>query len=139
MANYYAFIRTNYFSVTDESKFLEIIDSCLSEDKLKVFTSGDKPKLFGFGCYGSIYGIPINGDDLEEVDIDAFYEALQNILADDDVIIITEIGYEKLRYLLAHCTIITKMEIRFVDLRDQAMNMACEMLDNPDFTTKMDY
>ena len=138
MANYYATIRTNYFAVTDEAKFREITDSCNSEDKLHVFESNDGSGKFGFGCYGNIYGIPAGEDD-DENDLNSFYDALQAVMAVGDVIIITEIGYEKLRYLIACCTIITKDDIRGIDLRNKAIDLARDMLKNPDFTTEMDY
>ena len=67
MANYYATIRTNYFSVTDERKFRGIIDSCCSEDTVHLFeeTTPDGKKQFGFGCCGYISGIPAGEDEDE--------------------------------------------------------------------------
>ena len=140
MANYYAFIRSNYFSVTDETRFREIIASCLGSDEaIRIFESSDGSGKFGFGCYGSISGVPDDEDDPDDYDVDAFYEALQEVLVEGDAIIITEIGYEKLRYLIGVCTIITKREIQFVNLSDRAVALACEMLGNADFQTQMDY
>ena len=140
MANYYAFIRSNYFSVADETKFQEIIASCLGSDKaIQIFESGDSSGKFGFGCYGSISGIPAEDCDPEDCDIDAFYDALQEVLAEGDAIIITEIDYEKLRYLIGVCTIITKREIRSVNLEEKAVALAREMLGNEDFQTQMRY
>ena len=37
MANYCAFIRTNYFAVTDESMFHEIMTSVIAEESVSVF------------------------------------------------------------------------------------------------------
>jgi len=140
MANYYATIRTNYFGVTDEDKFREIIDSCSAEDTIHVFESKDDSGKFGFGCIGSIYGIPPGeNEDDDESDMDTFYDALQNILLEGDAIIITEIGYEKLRYLISNCIVITKNDIQFVDLRNKAIELAREMLNDAAFTTEMDY
>ena len=138
MANYYATIRTNYFSVTDEAKFRDIIDTCSAEDELHVFESNDGSGKVGFGCYGSVYGIPVGEDD-DESDLDALYDALQSVLVEGDAIIITEIGFEKLRFLIACCTIITKNDIQGIDLRNKAIDLARDMLQNPDFTTEMDY
>jgi len=137
MANYISFIRTNYFTVNNESKFHEIISSCFAEDKIMIFKSEDK---FGFGCRGSIYGISRDeNDDCTEPDADGFHAALQEIIPEDDAIIITEIGYEKLRYFVASSIIITKTQIRSVDLRDKALDIAREMLANQSFSTQMDY
>ena len=137
MANYIAKIRSNYFAVTDEAKLREIIASCISEEKVEVFM---RSGTYGFGCYGSIYGLPANEDEnYTGNELNLFYEALQSILAEDDIIIITEIGHEKLRYFIAQCTIISKTDIQFVNLRDIAMIKARKMLKNSNFTTQMDY
>jgi hypothetical protein len=140
MANYYAIIRTNYFGVTDEAKFREIVDSCRAEDTIHIFGADDGSGKIGFGCSGSIYGIPASEDedDMED-DLDAFYDALQSVLAEGDAIIITEIGYEKLRYLIGYCSIITKDDIQSIDVRSKAIELARVMLNNPEFTTEMDY
>ena len=63
MANYSALIRSNYFAVTDEAKFHEIITSCISEEKVEVFEKGERSGTFAFGCYGSIYGLPVSEDE----------------------------------------------------------------------------
>ena len=141
MANYNATIRTNYFGVTDESKFREIIDSCSAEDEIHIFESNDGSRKFGFGCFGSIYGIPAteDEDDDSENDLDAFYDSLQAVLVKGDAIIITENGYEKLRFLIACCTVITQNDIQGIDLRNKAIDLARDMLKNPDYITEMDY
>ena len=36
MANYYGKTRTNYFAVTDETKFRQIIADCRGEDKIVI-------------------------------------------------------------------------------------------------------
>jgi hypothetical protein len=140
MANYYATIRTNYFSVTDEEKFRRIIGSCSAEDDILIFDSEDGTGKVGFACMGSIYGIPPTEDeDDTESDLDAFYDALQAIIAEDDAIIITEVGYEKLRCLIGHCTVITWNEIQYIDVRNKAVELAGTLLNNKSFSTRMDY
>jgi hypothetical protein len=140
MANYCATIRSNYFSVKDEVKFRELMNSCSAEDEIYVFEAEDGSGKFGFGCYGSISGIPVgeNEDETEE-DLDAFYDALQEVLSEGDAIIITEIGNEKLRYLIGTCTVITSCEIRVFNLGDQSVKLAREMLEDNGFRTRMDY
>ena len=140
MANYCAVIRTNYFSVTDETRFREIMASCVGdEEDTEVFESEDGSDKFGFGCFGTISGIPEDTDDPDSADLGAFYDALQSVLAEGDAIIITEIGYEKLRYLIGVCTVITKRDIRYIDVRQKAVELAMEMLGDNGFTTQMDY
>jgi hypothetical protein len=141
MANYMATIRTNYFSVTDEAKLREILSRCYAEDEIQVFEAGDGSGELGFGCYGSISGYPENADedDPDDVSVDALYEALRQIVSEDDAIIITETGYEKLRYLCAHSIIITRREIRVVDLQYEAAKAAGSILGDESFITRMDY
>ena len=111
MADYYGKTRTNYFSVTDDEKFKQIISSCKAPDEIEVFEEKqeDGSIKYGFLCDGSIYGLPDRDgdstedcDDNEDVDYnyDTFCEALQQILPDGEAIIITEVGYEKMRYLV---------------------------------------
>ena len=137
MANYHAFIRTNYFGVTDETKFRDIIASCCSEGDIEIFEGDGGTGKFAFGCHGSIYGILDCTDD--EYDIYAFYHKLQSVLRGIDVIIITEVGYEKMRYLTGICTVITKQDIACVTLGDKGLELARSMLGDPSFDTQMEY
>jgi hypothetical protein len=140
MANYNAFVRSNYFTVTDTAKFREIMASCIgAEGNIEVFDADDGSGKLGFGCYGAISGIPTDIEDPESTDLDGFYEALQGILAEGDAIIITEVGYEKLRYLIGVCTVITKQGIQCIDLSRKAVDLARTMLGNDRYTTQMDY
>jgi len=153
MANYYCKIRTNYFSVTDEEKFKKVIASCRASDAIEIFDEKQKDGSikYGFFCDGSIHGLPDTEDEaLESEDkydsdedydynYDAFCEALQEILPDNDAILITEVGNEKMRYLVGDCTIITRNYIKVITLRDEAMNLARKMLGNPEYITKMEY
>lgn len=142
MANYIGYTRTNYFAVKDEDAFQKAISDCrTSEGKLQLFEATvNGQKLFGFGCYGTISGIPPadEEDDCEE-DMDAFCDALQSVLADGHAIMITEIGYEKLRYLIGECIIITSSDISSIFLRDTALQEAREILNDPKYTPKMEY
>ena len=142
MANYYGYTRSNYFVVKDEEEFRQIIDSCsVSEDDLSIFEHEQNgQKYFGFGSYGSISGFPggENEDDCE-YDLNAFHHALQQVVADGHAVIITEIGWEKLRYLVGDCTIITPNEIRYFNLRDTALAVAREMLSDPVYSPRMEY
>ena len=110
MATYNGFTRTNYFSVTDEDMLRDIVDRIVWDNDDGFFE--DRGGKFAFGSYGSVCGLrnaesendsdsdeAYDDDCDDEYEADAVYEALQSIVAPDDAIIITEIGYEKLRYL----------------------------------------
>jgi len=142
MANYDAIIRTNYFSVTDEERFRAIMDCVVVGSDVDVFeeTDDNGKKLFGFGCYGSIYGVAdTEEDEVDLDDLDSLFSALQEVIDPNDAIIVTEIGNEKLRYLVAVSTVITKTEIQSVDAQNAALELVRKLLDNPDYQTQMQY
>lgn len=131
MASYVCAIRTNYFRVTEEEKFRNLIDEFLS-GSCEVFTRTDvnSNKLVGFG---SDENINWPEDDT------GFVSGLQECLAEDDSIIVLEVGHEKLRYLVGTATIITRSSIETIDLTSLAISKAAEMLGNPDYTTCCEY
>lgn len=144
MADYYASTRTNYFAVTDEAKFRQLMDKCVgNEDSVDIFEKTDVStgiKMFGFGCQSTISGLPIGDDeDADDYDLNDLYEALQELIVEGDAVIITEIGYEKLRYLAGISVIITRSEIRVINLRDKALEEARGMLGDPYYDTQMEY
>lgn len=131
MASYVCAIRTNYFRVTEEEKFRNLIDEFLS-GSCEVFTRTDvnSNKLVGFGSDENI-----NWPEDET----GFFSGLQECLAEDDSIIVLEVGHEKLRYLIGAATIITRSSIETIDLTSLAISKAAEMLGNPDYTTCCEY
>ena len=131
MASYACAIRTNYFRVTEEEKFKNLIDEFLS-GSCEVFTRTDvnSNKLVGFGSDENI-----NWPEDET----GFVSGLQECLAEDDSIIVLEVGHEKLRYLVGAATIITRSCIETIDLTSLAISKAAEMLGNPDYTTCCEY
>ena len=98
----------------------------------EVFTRTDvnSNKLVGFG---SDENINWPEDDT------GFVSGLQECLAEDDSIIVLEVGHEKLRYLIGAATIITRSSIETIDLTSLAISKAAEMLGNPDYTTCCEY
>jgi len=146
MADYYGKTRTNYFSVTNEEKFREIIALCGATDEIKIDDEkqNDGSVKYMFYCEGVIQGLPDSesdndaGDDFD-YSHEAFCKALQEILPDDDAVIITEVGSEKMRYLIGSCTVITSKDIKWIDISREAVKLAATMLDNPDFTTENEY
>ena len=136
MANYEATVRTNFFSVKNPTALKELIDSIEAEDTVSLFTHElpDGSMQYGFGCYGSLFGIQDNEDGLH-----AFYEALQKLVCENDAILIFEIGYEKLRYVVGCCTVITSTDMQCVDIRQQALDLAAKLLNSPNYNTRLDY
>ena len=118
MANYYTFTKTNWFRVNNEFTLKNILN------KLVVIGDGDNTLIHrkyegkdGYFyhkllCYGDIVG-PYNeevGDyeDIEEI----FYRPLQKLLPENkDVFVLKYVGQEKLRFINAGYTIVTKEDI----------------------------
>lgn len=137
MANYNAWIRTNYFTVTDVEKYEAVIAACTAEDTIEVIEEKqpDGSIKYGFLCSGCINGLP----DGDENDTDLFYAALQELLPKGEAIIVTEIGFEKMCYLIGKCTVITQNDIQYASIDNIALDIARTMLGNPGYTTQMDY
>ena len=83
MANYIATTRTNYFRVTDESRYSELFDKLCCKDDIADFTENKNGIIYhGFGAYGTIDYLV--GD---EYDWDEFITELKKILPDDEAFI----------------------------------------------------
>lgn len=127
MANYYCAARSSYFRVTDEDKLRDLIekvdDAELWEQEI------DGQKHFAFGAYA---GITEYYDEEEDDLMHDITPDLQELIPDDEVIIIQESGYEKLRYVHAWSVIITKEKIKVLDLTSLSMGEAKKLLGNPD-------
>ena len=142
MANYVGCVRTNYFRVKDMDAFKDIVSRIASEDKVSLFVNEENPELVGFGSLSSIMGIyPEKYDEDEDIDFctDELAAELQKVVAEDDAIIMTEVGNEKLRYVSGGAYIITSREIQYLDLKSIATHTAREMLQNPTWNTEHNY
>ena len=146
MANYLCSVRTNYFHVKDEDKFREMMSQvygCADSVDLWQETANEGKTVFGFGCYGGISGV-INAkedenEDVDETAFDEFISGLQKCVADDDAIIIFEVGNEKLRYLVGSATVITSKSIEYLNIQQLAIQLAQGLLDNDDWQTSCEY
>lgn len=143
MANYECAIRTNYFHVKDKEAFLEFTKKVVCcEDNLDVWEKTDKDgkTVFGFGCFSSIMGISKQPEEDEDTaSYDNFIEELKKLIADDDAVIIFEIGREKLRYLNGTAEIVTSDDYTCLNLTDSAVNQARKMLNNSKWNTNYSY
>lgn len=145
MANYYSNTRTNYFRVTDETKYAELFSHLVGDDDyIEDFTkTEDGITLHGFGCQGVIQAIPMDEDpevaEEWDDDFDGFLKELQKILPDNEAFILTVVGHEKLCYLVGYSIIVTGNNIKSIDINEGAIELARTMLNDGTFTTQMDY
>lgn len=132
MGNYSGVLRTNYFRVFDEDQFEDLMDKVEVDDArgLEVTSVLDKDgeRLYRFGGYGAIIGIPDASGNFGDDAYDNFLQALQNYVAVDDAIIIMEIGHEKLNDVYASATIVTCDDTDFIDLQDISATRAADLL-----------
>lgn len=141
MANYYGMCRTNYFPVTDVDKFKDIMSKLSGEGEIEFYEHDEDKGKFMFYCDCNLTGYITDPDDDDAYDdaLDKMFEELQGILPDGEAIILTEVGNEKMRYLLGIATIITNKEVCSVNLADAAIYKAREVLGNSEYCTQMDY
>jgi hypothetical protein len=107
MANYNAYSRTNYFKVTDVEK-LKMLLAQTSGD-VEVWEEDGK---VAFGAYDKLTSYY---DEKNDVDMEIFPE-LQQLLPEGEVVVIQEVGHEKLRYLVGEAYIITKDTVEVINL-----------------------
>lgn len=139
MAEYLCATRTNYFHVTDEKKYQELLAWVHGQD-FEDFTTKDEEGnlLHGFGAYDSLLFLPpvteatCNAcpdkkecdrsiEDCEydqDDDFDGWAKELQTILPENEVFELMETGNEKLRYLVGYAVVVSKNEIKSISLSD---------------------
>lgn len=128
MANYVSCTTTNYFQVTSEQELRELVSRISCNDEIEIDTSKENGKTYYSLCaYGSFIGL----DDQEN--IDELYKAFQRILPDGEVLVLFEIGHEKLRYVNGSTTIITNETYQHKSLHDIATTLARNITDNPTY------
>ncbi len=104
MANYYATARSNYFSVTDEPRFLEDMQTLPDVSVHTREPEGEQPRRFclladqgdggGWPCYRET--ADGEGEDIDIADL------VSGHLAAGEVAIFMEAGAEKYRYVSGH-------------------------------------
>lgn len=144
MANYYGNTRTNYFHVKNEEKFRELMKHVISWDgDIEIWDDRQDENgvpVFAFGGYATIGGYQEDIDDTDDdPDYDEFINRLSECVAEDDAVIIFEVGNEKLRYFTAYAVIVTSTGAETIDLTNEAMEKGCELLKNPDWKTRCEY
>ena len=146
MANYVEICRTNYFRVTNEEKYKELLNLLTAEDTIHDLTEKDKDGNIwhAFGCYGSIdYHHEIyddNGDFIDdEYDLYIWINMLQEILNENDAFVFYGIGNEKLSYLTGYCVVASKTDIKSSSIDSEAERLAKELLNNDKYSPKLTY
>ena len=146
MANYCCAYRTNYFKVKDNEKFKEFMTHVYAED-LEVFHKKDENgnELYGFGGYGGISGYFNNENEYEDSDeawdnaYDNLIDGLAKQVAENDAILLFEVGNEKLRYVVGSVVVITSKAYAYRDITDVGVEIAKQMLNNPNYNTQCTY
>ena len=156
MANYYGNTRTNYFRVVDKDKYESIMDSVrCSEGELHLWEEEINGELhFGFGVYDDINGIcecehcievqdgkaEFDEDEcMGEYNYDKMCALLASVVHPEDAVIIVSSGHEKLKFVGGYSTIITKDEIKHIDLWSDSIKSARKILNNEKYTTTYAY
>lgn len=149
MANYCCTVRTNYFHVKDPDAFRAGMEHVRgSEDSVELWEEKDENGniMFGFGCYGGLFG-KVRDEDDEPRDADEDYDVafnlminfLQESVADDDAILVMEAGNEKLRYVVGDIIIITSTDCKYKSIVSCGISAARDLLCNPEWTTRTAY
>ena len=140
MANCQTVSKTNYFRVTDEEKYKELISHLYTDsgDPVDYFSYIDANGIsrFGFGAYGTI-SYAENSEEEEERSIDKFLAKIQEILPEDESFILFEVGNEKLRSVFGYAVVCTQDKIETIDLESCAAVMAGDMLGIENFALDM--
>lgn len=144
MADYICAVRTNYFRVKDEENFREFASKIRSENNdLEIWEKEDEngKTMFGFGCCSRLIGVIPEVGYTEDPDsaYGEFLDGLQENVAEDDAVIIYEVGREKLRYLGGYATVITSKERIILSISDFAVKQARSMLNNQEWSTQSSY
>ena len=123
MADYYCKSRTNYFKVKKINDFkVELGKYSAGEGGIDIW---EEKGLVGLGSYGSMTTL-YDPDTDEWIEI---FEILQDHIEDGEAVILVESGNEKLRYVTGYAWVITKDDIKFIDVIDQAVQEAQRLVD----------
>ena len=110
MANFEEKVTSNFFKVKDSKLFINEIEEkeieCFFERKY------NDNERFAIVSYDGLVAVDVYGEDFE---YDDFIELIQNHIYDDEIVVIKSIGNEKLRYLTADATIVSKEKVEYIE------------------------
>lgn len=137
MSSYISATRTNYFHVKDvDDARLKL--SLIYGDEFEFWETMDSNgvPVFGFGCYGTIAGASNDGS---AGNFDNMLDILQDVVAENDAVIIMEVGNEQLNYVLGRVHVVTSTTIRCMSIDEWAISTARGLLKNQFAQFKLDY
>ena len=112
MANFEEKVTSNFFKVKDSKLFINEIEEkqieCFFEQK------HDNNERFAVVSYDGLITTDENDEDFE---YDDFIKLIQNHICDDEIVVVKSIGNEKLRYLTADVSIVSKEKIEYIDFK----------------------
>lgn len=134
--------RTNYFGVKDKKAFEDMVD--------RMYTNDGKPFLFensrgevGFAADGNLFGMIPEGVSPGDLDPDVMetemIHAIQSVIKPGHACIITDISYNSLKCLNGCLLVITEKKAESVTLDSVGLQMARELLGDPDYEPDMAY
>ena len=110
MANFEEKVTSNFFKVKDSKLFINEIEEkeieCFFERKY------NDNERFAIASYDGLMTVDKYGEDFE---YDDFIKLIQNHIYDDEIVVIKSIGNEKLRYLTADATIVSKEKVEYIE------------------------
>ena len=105
MANFEEKVTSNFFKVKDSKLFINEIEEkqieCFFERKY------NDNERFAIVSYDGLI--------TEDFEYDDFIKLIQNHIYDDEIVVIKSIGNEKLRYLTADATIVSKEKVEYIE------------------------
>lgn len=105
MANFEEKVTSNFFKVKDPKLFINEIEEkeieCFFERKY------NDNERFAIVSYDGLI--------TEDFEYDDFIKLIQNHIYDDEIVVIKSIGNEKLRYLTADATIVSKEKVEYIE------------------------
>ena len=116
MANFEEKVTSNFFKVKDSKLFINEIEEkqieCFFERKY------NDNERFAIVSYDGLI--------TEDFEYDDFIKLIQNHIYDDEIVVIKSIGNEKLRYLTADATIVSKEKVEYIEfgkiIKDKLIN-----------------
>lgn len=108
MADYIAMVLSTSFRVKDIDKFMEGLEKVIMEE-VSIDVENDTVQIHGYSPIPNYIEID---DDYENFD---FIEYIHKHIKEGEKMRITEIGYEKLRYLQAIAYDITSKYVKYID------------------------
>ena len=116
MANFEEKVTSNFFKVKDSKLFINEIE----EKQIECFFEikhNDNERIAIVSYDGLI---------TEDFEYDDFIKLIQNHIYDDEIVVIKSIGNEKLRYLTADATIVSKEKVEYIEfgkiIKDKLIN-----------------